>query len=162
MPLLRTIRIILCLSLIAAGSAHLDAVCAADTVDLHGDWIVEGQEVRHGEHIRLDGNLVLPSGSALTLEDCTVEITGAYSRQHIVDWKGGRLVTKNCTIGGHVNQQGVPVHTVFHLYEGTWQAEDTTVQYSYGISFHWEKGRGILLRDTPQGGSASRCDHPVG
>jgi hypothetical protein len=36
------------------------------------------------------------------------------------------------------------VHTVFHLYEGEWDAEDTTVQYSYGVSFHWEKGRGVL------------------
>ena len=122
----------------------LRSACAAETVDLHGDWVVQGDETRRGEQIRLDGNLVLPAGAVLTLEDCTLEILGSYSREHLVDWKGGTLITRRCTIGGHVREDGVPVHTVFHLYEGQWQAEDTTVQYSYGISFHWDKGRGVL------------------
>jgi hypothetical protein len=33
---------------------------------------------------------------------------------------------------------------VFHLYDGEWEAVDTTVQYAYGISFHWRDGRGVL------------------
>jgi hypothetical protein len=43
-----------------------------------------------------------------------------------------------------VNEEGTPVHTVFHLYDGEWEAVDTTVQYAYGISFHWQEGRGVL------------------
>ncbi|MCH5372636.1 MAG: hypothetical protein JJ992_01565, partial [Planctomycetes bacterium] len=35
---------------------------------------------------------------------------------------------------------GVAIHTVFHLYHGQWLAEDTTIQYSYGISFGHRTG----------------------
>lgn len=117
---------------------------AAETVLRQGDWIVEGNQHHQREHIRLDGNLVLPAGTRLVLEDCTLEILGTRSREHLIDWQGGTLVTRNCTLGGFVNEAGVAVHTVFHLYEGHWEAIDTTVQYSYGISFHWAKGRGVL------------------
>ena len=91
-----------------------------------------------------NGNMILPEDAKLTLENCTLEIVGDYSRQHSVEWKGGTLVTKNCTVGGFVNEGGTAIHTVFHLYEGLWEATDTTVSYSYGISFHWEKGKGVL------------------
>jgi hypothetical protein len=68
----------------------------------------------------------------LAFEVLALEITGDYSHQYCVEWKGGTLVTRNCTVGGFVNADGTPVHTVFHPYEGTWEATDTTVQYSYG------------------------------
>lgn len=109
-----------------------------------GDWTVQGDEVVLGKHIRLDGSLILPPNSKLTLQDCTLEIIGDYSRHHGVEWQGGTLITKNCSIGGFVDQNGTSIHTVFHLYEGLWEATDTTVSYSYGISFHWEKGNGVL------------------
>ena len=119
-------------------------VAASEPIVLPGDWTVTGKEWHRGKHIRLDGSLILPEGSELTLEDCTLDIIGDYSREHSVEWKGGRLVTHNCTIGGFVNDDGISIHTVFHLYEGHWEAVDTTVQYSYGISFHWIEGRGVL------------------
>jgi hypothetical protein len=109
-----------------------------------GDWKVSGHEIIRGEHIQLDGSLILPEGAKLTLTDCTLEIVGDYSRQHRVEWKGGTLVTNDSHIGGFVNDAGTVIHTVFHLYEGLWEATDTTVSYSYGISFHWERGKGIL------------------
>jgi len=109
-----------------------------------GDWIVNGEVSIRDKHIRLDGNLVLPPDSKLTLENCTLEIVGDYSRHHSVEWKGGTLVTRNCTVGGFVNENGTAIHTVFHLYDGLWEASDTIAQYSYGISFHWSKGKGIL------------------
>ena len=109
-----------------------------------GDWTVEGRESHRGKHIRLHGNLILPEGAELTLEDSTLEIVGDYSRQHAVEWEGGSLVTRNCTLGGFVNPAGTAIHTVFHLYNGSWEATDTTVQYSYGISFHWKEGHGVL------------------
>lgn len=101
---------------------------------IDGDWTVRGQESIRGEYVRLDGSLILPRGAELVLEDCTLEIVGDYSRPHSVDWKGGTLVTRNCTIGGFVNEGGTPIHTVYHLYEGLWEATDTIVQYAYGNS----------------------------
>jgi hypothetical protein len=117
-----------------------------------GDWTVQGDTALRDQQIRLDGSLILPAGAKLTLEDCTLEITGDYSRHHCVEWKGGMLVTRNCTVGGFVNADGTPVHTVFHLHEGTWEATDTIVQYSYGISFHWAQGKGILRGTRLQAG----------
>jgi hypothetical protein len=117
---------------------------ADEVVTRSGDWTIVGEEIVRGKHIRLDGSLILPEAAKLTLEGCTLEIAGDYSRHHSVEWKGGTLVTKNCTVGGFVNPKGTPIHTVFHLYEGLWEATDTIVQYSYGISFHWKEGKGIL------------------
>lgn len=119
-------------------------LATADIVQRSGDWTVSGEETIRDKHIQLDGSLILPADSKLTLENCTLEIIGEYSRQHSVEWAGGTLVTKNCTIGGFVNSDGAAIHTVFHLYDGHWEATDTTVAYSYGISFHWEKGKGVL------------------
>ena len=96
-----------------------------------GDWTVNGQDSIRGEHVRLDGSLILPQGAKLILEDCTLEIVGDYSRHHSIEWKGGTLVTRDCTVGRFVNPDGTPIHTVFHLYEGLWEATDTVVQYSY-------------------------------
>ena len=109
-----------------------------------GDWIVTGVETVRGERIRLNGNLILEPNAVLTLEDCHLEILGTRSREHLVDWRGGRLITRRSTLGGFVQEDGTPVHTVFHLYDGEWEALDTTVQYAYGISFHWKEGHGVL------------------
>ncbi len=117
---------------------------AAEIEHRQGDWTVSGEETIRGQHIRLHGSLILPKGSKLTLNDSTLEIVGDYSRQHSVEWKGGTLVTKDSAVGGFVDKDGTAIHTVFHLYEGLWEATDTTVSYSYGISFHWEKGKGVL------------------
>ncbi|GAB5404568.1 MAG: hypothetical protein Aurels2KO_27990 [Aureliella sp.] len=119
-------------------------VSPAEVVLRSGDWIVEGNQEIRDQHIRLDGSLILPKGSKLTLSNCTLEIVGDRSRQHSVEWQGGTLVTDNCKVGGFVNDSGTAIHTVFHLYEGRWDATDTTVSYSYGISFHWEKGNATL------------------
>ncbi len=122
----------------------VECIAAEELVVHRGDWTVTGKESHRGEHIRLEGSLILPEGAELTLEDCTLEVVGDYSREHSVEWQGGSLFTRNCTIGGCTNDDGVAVHTVFHLYEGNWNATDTTVQYAYGISFHWKEGRGVL------------------
>jgi hypothetical protein len=112
-----------------------------------GDWIVTGRERVVGKHLQLDGNLVLEDSGRLELEDCRVEIIGSKSREHLVGWRGGTLVTKNCTSGGFLRDDGTPIHTVFHLYDGVWEATDTIVQYSYGISFgHNTGGRLAAIR----------------
>jgi hypothetical protein len=117
---------------------------AAELQTRQGDWTVNSEETIRDRHIRLNGSLILLRDAKLTLENCKLEIVGDYSRQHSVEWKGGTLVTRNCTVGGFVNDGGTAIHTVFHLYEGLWEATDTTVSYSYGISFHWKEGKGIL------------------
>jgi hypothetical protein len=119
-------------------------IAGAEPKHVSGDWTVGGQEMIRGKHIRLDGSLILPQGADLTLEDCKLEIVGDYSREHSVEWQGGSLVTNNSTVGGFINDSGTPIHTVFHLYDGLWEATDTIVQYSYGISFHWAQGKGVL------------------
>ena len=100
----------------------------ANPRQITGDGTVEGQDTIRGEHIRLDGALILPQGAKLILEDCTLEIVGEYSRHHSVERKGGILVTRNCTVGGFVNEDGTPIHTVFHVYDGLWEATDTIIR----------------------------------
>ena len=107
-----------------------------------GDWTIDGEVSVRDEHIVLDGNLILKRDAVLTLDGCTLEIVAESSREHLVDWQGGRLVTRDTVIGGS-NRGGAPIHTVFHLYDGQWDAVDTTVQYAYGVSFHAQT-RGVL------------------
>ncbi|MEM7313409.1 MAG: hypothetical protein AAF497_09680, partial [Planctomycetota bacterium] len=135
---LKALGMVYCVLLSLASMAH------GETIERSGDWTISGEETFNGKHIRINGSIFLPAGSKLTLEDCTLEIIGEYSRQHSIEWQGGTLVTKNCTVGGFVNKSGTAIHTVFHVYDGLWEATDTTVCYSYGISFHWEKGKGAL------------------
>lgn len=140
----RSHRRFICLAvvLMTVGSTALASENDPWLVD--GDWHVEGHESYRNKQIRLDGNLILASGCELTLDHCSLEIVGEYSREHSVEWKGGKLTTRNSTLGGFVNESGAAIHTVFHLYDGQWDATDTTVQYSYGISFHWQEGHGVL------------------
>ncbi|ASV76151.1 hypothetical protein THTE_3550 [Thermogutta terrifontis] len=112
------------------------------TVVRHGDWIVTGDEIVSNQHIVLDGSLVLKEGGQLTLSNCHVELVGQKSREHIVDWQGGKLITRKTIIGG-TDRAGTAIHTVFHLYDGLWDAEDTVVEFSYGISSS-DKSPGIL------------------
>jgi hypothetical protein len=74
-----------------------------------GDWTVTRVETVSDRHIRLDGNLILERDAVLTLENCTLEIIGSGSRDHLVDWRGGKLVTRNTTIGGAIREEGGPV-----------------------------------------------------
>jgi len=89
-------------------------IAAESTVTKEGDWIVTCAETVRGKHIRLNGNLILEPNAVLTMEDCNLEILGTRSREHFVDWKGGTLITRNSTLGGFVNENGTPIHTVFH------------------------------------------------
>lgn len=111
------------------------------------DWVVNNVQTVTGKHIVLDGDLILDPGGHLTLVDCTVEVIGVRSREHIVDWRGGNLTTRNTTIGGGL-VDGRAIHTVFHIYNGRWDATDTVVQYAYGISFGKDPEVPSILRAT--------------
>ncbi|MBN2270174.1 MAG: hypothetical protein JXN61_06145, partial [Sedimentisphaerales bacterium] len=131
-----------------------DQVTPPERSHLHrqdGDWVVSGIRWSiSNKHIRLNGNLILERNALLELENCTIEIIGSGSREHLVDWRGGTLITRNTTIGGYVRDDGVPIHTVFNLHDGRWDAFDTVIQYSYGVTFN-DNTKGILrgTRITP-------------
>lgn len=61
----------------------IDHADAAEPELMAGDWTIEGEETVRDEYIRLDGSLILPQGAKLTLEYCTLEIVGDYSRHHL-------------------------------------------------------------------------------
>ncbi|MGI9472189.1 MAG: hypothetical protein ACR2NZ_11680 [Rubripirellula sp.] len=165
-----------CLVICVTIVRYADSLSAQEVEIRRGDWTVSGEESIRDQHIQLDGSLILPEGSKLTLDNCTLEIVGDYSREHSVEWKGGTLVSRNCKLGGFIDDSGTAIHTVFHLYEGLWEATDTVVSYSYGISFHWEKGKAVLrgkrLKAGPRpdaiilSGEADvdlvDCDFPIG
>lgn len=133
----------------ATDSHSMTRGLATDTEwqEREGDWIVDDVIELSDQNIRLNGNLILQAGGKLVLENCHLQLIGEFSREHTVQWSQGVLVTKNCTVGGFVNENGNPIHTVFRLFEGLWEATDTTIEYSYGVSFHWESGKGILRAD---------------
>ncbi|MFZ5830985.1 MAG: glycoside hydrolase family 43 protein [Planctomycetota bacterium] len=138
---------------VGAPTWSVERATAADVESRRGDWVVSGVERIADRHIRLDGNLVLEKNARLEMDGCTLEFIGSKSREHLLDWKGGTLVTRRCTLGGFVRDDGTPIHTVFHLYDGVWEATDTVVQYSYGISFgHNTGGRlvGTRLKAGPR------------
>lgn len=137
----RVLQAMLLISLVT-GIAH-GGVTDIETRD--SDWIVNEETTVTGKHIRLDGDLIFDPGGHLTLVDCTVELIGKRSREHIVDWRGGNLTTKNTTIGGGL-VDGRAIHTVFHIYDGRWDAVDTVVQYAYGISFGKDADKPSILR----------------
>lgn len=129
--------------LVCAASKQKEPLERKKIRQMKGDWVVSGIEKVSHSHIRLNGNLILKRDARLELEHCTLEIIGSGSREHLVDWQGGTLITRNTAIGGYVRKDGVPIHTVFHLYDGRWEAIDTIVQYAYGVSFN-DKAEGIL------------------
>jgi len=114
---------------------------ATETVEFDATQRIENDLIWKGRNYRIRGDLVLVSGT-LTIEDAQLEMLCDYARQYRIRWEGGSLRTKNATIGG-VKKDGITRPTVFELYNGSWRAETTTVQYSCGILFSYAT-RGIL------------------
>ncbi len=115
-------------------------------VRYEGDVVISERTFWLGGHYLVEGDLIIQPGGELIIKDSVVEIVGSYARQHTVKLEGGLLVTENTTIGG-TQQSGVIAQTIFSLNHGTWRATDTTIRYSYGITFGWEKP-GARLRAT--------------
>ncbi|WP_136078903.1 hypothetical protein [Pontiella desulfatans] len=122
-----------------------------EVVTVSSDWKIADQQSFVNKHLVVDGNLTFEKGGELELDDCILEIKGEYSRHRQIYWKGGKLITRNSTVGGGVHD-GVYANTIFNLNDGEWDAVDTTVQYSYGITFSQEtvgKFRATRLRQGP-------------
>jgi hypothetical protein len=99
-------------------------------IELHGTVRIDGTEEWTNAHVRIHGDLEIAPGGSLKIEDACVEICGAAARDHQIRI-AGTLISKRSTIGGTAGDQG-PIQTCINL-SGSWLAEDTTVQYSYGI-----------------------------
>lgn len=129
------------LSLVAALLITLDCQQAEgqemDRVSIKGDLNISSAVTYTNAHIEVIGNVNLLSNGCLTLDECIIEIVGDYARQYSYNWQGGALITRNTTIGGTL-QNGVAQQANFCLNDGLWIAEDTTVQYTYGITFSHE------------------------
>jgi hypothetical protein len=117
-------------------------------VEIHEDVrITEPTEWPAG-HYKIHGNLVLEKGGVLVVTDSTVELMCTYSKEFTYQWRGGRLVTENTTIGGTLTD-GTINQCVFELSEGEWSNTDTTVRYTYGISVGGGRFRGTRLKPGP-------------
>jgi hypothetical protein len=107
---------------------------ARPVVDLQGDVRITEPVTWRGAHYRLHGSLILAAGGVLTAEDCTIELMNTYTRQYRFLWEGGTLVTRHCTVGGS-DANGTVCQCNFELWDGLWDATDTTVRQSSGIIF---------------------------
>jgi hypothetical protein len=110
---------------------------------IEGDVIIDSPEVWKDMHYRIKGELIFEKGGVLDAENCTIELLCDYARQYLYRWKGGTLITKNCTLGG-TKSGGFIQQVAFEIIDGLWECEDTTVQYSYGITFGYGKTLGKL------------------
>jgi len=124
---------------IAGAAWGLCVAAAADLpiVELRGDVEVRDRTEWRGAHYQVYGNVYVREGGTLVVEDAVVEMMGTYSREFLIHLEGGRLETRRATLGGTV-RDGVVRQSGLQLRTGEWDAEDTTVQYSYGISMGHE------------------------
>lgn len=143
--------VVFALGLLTAGSARARE---GELVTREGDWLIADRQTVKGSHLRVNGTVVIRQGGSLTLEDSTLEILGRFAREHQIQIEtGGLLRTRRATLGGSANPGGAPFHTVIVLNGGTWEAEDTTVQYSYGVNCARDKPsrmRALRLKAGPR------------
>jgi len=105
-------------------------------VEIREDVHVRERTVWRNADYRIHGNIVLHQGGELLVENATVSAMCTYTREFRYQWEGGTLVTRNVTIGG-AQQGNVIYQTYFELQHGTWEAEDTTIRFSSGVTMGW-------------------------
>ena len=119
-------------------------------VELRGDQIITTPTRWTDAHYRVHGNLVLSQGGDLRATNCQIELMCTYSRQYRFAWeRGGILRTRNCTVGGS-NAHGT-ASTYFDIQNGRWYADDTTVEFSSGITFGWDSDARLQARNLRRG-----------
>jgi hypothetical protein len=102
-------------------------------VELWGDQVISGSQTWSGNRYKIHGNLWIKPGGELTVEDATIEMMCTYDREFWIIPEG-TLRTTRCIVGGTP-----PIHTMIQLEGGWWYATDTTVQYTYGTGFAWDR-----------------------
>jgi len=113
---------------------------AIETVEFDGTQRIENDQIWKGRNYRIRGDLVLqPARSPLRTRG-----SRCYATTPAVPHPVGRRSAQNKERHHRRRQEGrdYPA-TVFELYNGSWRAETTTVQYSCGILFSYA-AEGIL------------------
>jgi hypothetical protein len=123
----------MCLWAAAALAAEPTATQPA-AVEIRSDVHIRGRAEWRNAHYQLHGNLFFEEGGVLVLDGSTVELMNNYTRHYEYRWRGGRLESRNSTIGGTKKAGSVYVSN-FELARGEWIATDTTVRYTAGIVF---------------------------
>ncbi len=106
------------------------------TVVIREDVHVREQVEWRDANYQIHGNVIFHEGGQLVVEHATVSLMCTYTREFRYQWEGGRLVTRNVTIGG-AKKEGIVYQTNFEIQDGTWESEDTTIQYSSGVCMGW-------------------------
>lgn len=125
--------LVLCLCASAVLAAEQPTTRPA-VLEIHGDVFVRGRAEWRNTHYQIHGNVFFEEGGELVLDGCTLELMNSYTRQYEFRWRGGRLESRNSTVGGTKKAGSVYVSN-FELARGEWIATDTTVRYTAGIVF---------------------------
>lgn len=104
--------------------------------DITGDVHVRDRVEWRDAYYRVTGSVILHEGGTLVIENAQAELAGEYSRHYNWRWEGGKLITRNATIGGSLHDGRVRQVNI-ELTDGEWEATDTAVRYCYGITFGW-------------------------
>ena len=68
--------------------------------EIAGDVHIRDQVQWRDASYRVTGSITLHEGGTLLIENAQVEVAGEYSRHYNWRWDGGKLVTRNATVGG--------------------------------------------------------------
>ena len=123
--------------LAALASAVQDSQIPSGTVVIREDVHVRDRMEWRDASYEIHGNVIFHPGGELIVEDATVSLMCTYTREFRYQWHGGKLVTRNVTIGGGT-KDGIVYQTYFEIQDGAWESEDTTIRYSSGVSMGWQ------------------------
>ncbi|MEE8168832.1 MAG: right-handed parallel beta-helix repeat-containing protein [Candidatus Hydrothermarchaeales archaeon] len=118
---------------------------------VYGDWIVTGAENVSGEYLQVEGNIIVPDGSSLTITDSSIKINTRSEQHRILVKKGGTLNIFNSKLRtdtpGHwysamTNTSHWHGETNIDIF-GKAVIKDSTIEYGSEIQF--ERGSDVTL-----------------
>ena len=101
---------------------------------MQGDWHITSHVIRRDAQINVNGSVWLETGGVLELHNSTLQVLCSFDREFNVTWRGGRLLSRGSTVGGHF-AAGLCMHANLFLYDGAWDSTGDEVRCSYGILF---------------------------
>ncbi len=120
--------------LVSIGAAAAQTTDTLKVVDVPGALHITEHVKWADANYKIHGDLVLDKGGTLEIDNATVELMCEYSRQYVFKWQGGRLLSRNSTLGGTI-KDGTIAHTNFDVLDGDFDCTNTTIRYCYGITF---------------------------
>ena len=132
--------------ILSVGASGFAEPPAGPAREIRGDVHVRDHVEWRDAYYKVYGSVWLHEGGELLIENARVDLMCTYTREFRCQWEGGTLITRAATLGG-AEVSGDVYQTVFEIQHGTWDAEDTTIQYSSGITLGW-KGLPVKLHAT--------------